>query len=560
METMRPSHLDSEGRARMVDVSGKPETVREAARRRLCAHVCRGFGGRCVWRKIRRATSALSRKSRACWRRKKQRSSSRFAIRCRSPKIVVEVEPAENGFTVRARVKTNSQTGVEMEALTAVSVACLTIYDMLKAVDKHMSIEAVRVIAKSGGKSGDWTAPDGCGMMTPEEARAAMLAAFTIKAKTESIALDEALGRVLAEDIIAKRDQPPFAGSAMDGYALRASETPGRLSVIGEAAAGRGLVAALKAGEAARIFTGAPMPDGADSVLIQEDALREGDVLIAPSVELAQHVRARGIDFHAGDILLRKGAPLDGVAISLAASAGLPALQVYKKPRIAILATGDEIVPPGGDPGPHQIFESGSFGIAALAKAWGAEAWRVKAQSDDVSSIAAAVEAALADADMLITIGGASVGDHDLVRPALATFDAKFAVEKIGVRPGKPTFFAQTKLGPVLGLPGNPASGLVCAHLFLKPLIEACFGRYGAPILIQALLDAPLPKNGPREHYLRSVLRFEGAQMRVRAAETQDSSLISVFQAANALIRRLPNAPAAQSGELVEIVHLGRLF
>lgn len=395
-------------------------------------------------------------------------------------------------------------------------------------------------------------------MMAPDEARAAMLAAFAATPQTESVALDDALGRVLAEDIVARRDQPPFAGSAMDGYALRGADTPGRLRVIGEAAAGRGFDGALGQGEAARIFTGAPMPEGADCVLIQEDAKREGDVLIAPGVEPGRHVRARGVDFHAEDILLRRGARLDGVGLSLAAASGAPMLQVYERPRIAIMATGDEIVAPGQEAAAHQIYESGSFGVAALVKSWGGEAKRVKAQGDDLAAIAQAMQAALAEADLLVTIGGASVGDHDLVRPALETFEARFAVEKIAVRPGKPTFLARTKIGYALGLPGNPASGLVSAHLFLKPLIEAWFGRAPAPVFRRARLAAPLPKNGPREHYLRARSDIEAGALIVRAAEAQDSSLLSVFQSANALIRRMPNAPAAEAGEFVDMLDLER--
>src|ERR1700741_3779169 len=313
--------------------------------------------------------------------------------------------------------------------------------------------------------------------MSPDEARAVMLAAFAPGAQAERVALEDALGRVLAEDVVARRDQPPFAGSAMDGYALRAADTPGRLRVVGEAAAGPGFAGVLGAGQAARIFTGAPMPEGADSVLIQEDASREGDDVIAPAVAPGRNVRAQGIDFHAADVLLRKGARLDGVALSLAAASGEPTLMVAKRPRVAVLATGDEIVAPGAEPAPHQIYESGSFGIAALVTSWGGEARRVKAQGDNAAAIARAVNAALSEADLLVTIGGASVGDHDLVRPALGTFDARFAVPKIAVRPGKPTFFAETRLGPVLGLPGNPASALVCAHLFLKPLVDAWLGR-----------------------------------------------------------------------------------
>ena len=394
--------------------------------------------------------------------------------------------------------------------------------------------------------------------MSPELARRAMLACFTCKAGIESVALEEAFGRVLAEDVIAWRDQPPFAGSAMDGYALRAADTPGRFRVIGEAAAGHGFVGGLARGEAVRIFTGAPMPEGADGVLLQEDARHEGEYLIAPEVMRNRNVRAQGIDFRAADLLLRKGTRLDGVALSLAAASGMPLLEVVRPPRIAILATGDEIVPPGTIPEPHQIFESGSYGIAGLVKGWGGEAMRIKAQGDDIALIAQAVEAALSDADLLITIGGASIGDHDLVRPALGRFDAHFAVTKIAVRPGKPSFFAETRLGPVLGLPGNPAAGLVCAYLFVRPLIEAWFGRDPMPVFSLAHLTAPLPANGPREHYLRASMLCKDATIHAHAAEDQDSSLISVFETADALIRRLPHATEAKVGDLVEMLDLRR--
>lgn len=394
--------------------------------------------------------------------------------------------------------------------------------------------------------------------MTPDEARAAMIAAFARNGGAEDVALDAALGRTLAQDVIAKRAQPPFSGSAMDGYALRAADTPGRLRVTGEAAAGRGFVGAVRAGEATRIFTGAPLPDGADSVLIQEDAARDGEYVIAPPTQAGQNVRAQGIDFREGAALLHKGARLDGLALSLAAASGASTLSVVRRPRIAILATGDEIVPPGSAPAPHQIFESGSYGVAALVTEWGAEARRVTSQPDDLAALESAIEAALRDADLLVTIGGASVGDHDLVRPALARFDATFVVERIGVRPGKPTFFAQTRIGPVLGLPGNPASALVCAMLFIRPLIETWCGRDGAPRFSQARLAAPLPQNGPREHYLRALRSNEGAVSSVRAAEDQDSSLLVVFQSADVLIRRLPNAPASEMGALVEILDLER--
>lgn len=395
-------------------------------------------------------------------------------------------------------------------------------------------------------------------MMTPDQARAAMLAAFEAKAETEMVALDAALGRVLARDVIAARDQPPFANSAMDGYALRASDTPGRLRVAGESAAGRGYQQKLQAGEAVRIFTGAPMPEGADSVLIQEEAKRDGATLAAPKVEAGAHVRVRGLDFRAGATLLKRGERLDGIGLALAAASGASALAVAKPLRVAILATGDEIVAPGAAPAWDQIYESCSFGVAGLTREWGAEVERLEAQGDDVDALARAVEAGWRRADLVVTIGGASVGDHDLVRTAIARFSARFVVEKIGVRPGKPTFFARTDLGPVLGLPGNPASGLVCSWLFLRPLIEHWHGRDPTPAFRQARLAADMPANGPREHYLRAQLAFEGAQLLVRAAEDQDSSRLSIFQRANALIRRTPNAPPAARGESTEVLPLGR--
>lgn len=395
-------------------------------------------------------------------------------------------------------------------------------------------------------------------MMTPDAARAAMLAAFAAKAEVQSVALDAALGRVLAEDVIATRDQPPFANSAMDGYALRAADTPATVRVVGESAAGRGFKGALRAGEAVRIFTGAPMPEGADSVLIQEEARRDGDALTAPRVAHGDNVRTRGLDFRAGAVLLKKGARLDGVALALAAASGKPTLNVIAPLCIAVLATGDEIVAPGAAPKWDQIFESCSFGIVGLATRWGAVARRVESKGDDVGVLSHAIKSALRDADLLVTIGGASVGDHDLVRPALKPFAPRFAVEKIGVRPGKPTFFAQTQLGPVLGLPGNPASGLACAHLFLKPLLEHWCGRDPTPAFRRAKLAEPLPANGSREHYLRAALGHEGAVVTVRAAEDQDSSRLSIFQNADALIRRMPNAPPGVRGEEVELLELGR--
>jgi len=390
------------------------------------------------------------------------------------------------------------------------------------------------------------------------DARARMLAAIAPLA-IESVPLLEAAGRVLAEPIVAKRDQPPFSASSMDGYALRSADTPGTLKVVGESSAGAGLARALNAGEAARIFTGAPMPQGADSVVIQEDVKREGDALTAPAPPRGDNVRTQGIDFKSGATLLAPGVLLDGVALSLAAAAGAPSVRVRKRPRIAILSTGDEIVAPGEAPGPHQIFDSVSFGLIPLIARWGGVATRLNARGDDIALLAGAARDAMETHDLLVTIGGASVGDRDLVKPALATLGVALHVERANVRPGKPVWFGQGDIGRVLGLPGNPASALVCAHLFLKPIIAAFTGGDPSVRFVRAALASDLPDNGSREHYLRARLDVseEGA-LRAAPFESQDSSLLSVFRDADALVRLPANAPALAAGALVDVLPLNR--
>ena len=304
------------------------------------------------------------------------------------------------------------------------------------------------------------------------------------------------------------------------------------------------------------------MPDGADTVVIQEDVRREGDLVIVPGAAAGNNVRARGGDFSAGAVLLTPGRVLDGVAIALAAATGAAALPVARRPRLAILCSGDELAPPGSLPGPYQIFDSGTYGVAGLVRAWGGIAQRLDVASDDAAIIAQAAEEGLRGSDLLVVIGGASVGDHDHARPALMRLGLELAVEKVAVRPGKPTWFGVTPHGPVLGLPGNPSSALVCAHLFLRPLIEAMLGRDGAACLAfhPARLAQALPANGPREHYLRSHVHVDAnGGLTVRSFEDQDSSLISVFAAANALIRLPPSAPALAAGALVDVLLLGPL-
>jgi molybdopterin molybdotransferase len=389
------------------------------------------------------------------------------------------------------------------------------------------------------------------------EARAAMLAAVTPLGQ-ERVPLDVALGRVLAEPVTASRDQPPFSVSAMDGYAIRAGDTPGVLTVVGEAAAGRGFAGTCEAGMAIRISTGAAVPSGADTIVMQEDAHHDGNRVTVPAAAPGKHIRPRAGDFAAGAVLLAAGRRLDGVAVSLAAASGAAHLPVMRAPRIAILSSGDELAAPGSVPGPFQIYDSGTYGIAALVRGWGGAARRLAVERDDVNAIAAAAAQGLRDSDLLVVLGGASVGDHDHARPALMQLGLELAVEKIAVRPGKPTWFGVTPSGPVLGLPGNPASALVCAALFLRPLIEAMLGCDPAACapFRRAHLARPVPANGPREHYLRARLDSEEGRLTVRAFEDQDSSLISVFAAANALIRLAPDAPAVEQGALVDVLLL----
>jgi molybdopterin molybdotransferase len=384
----------------------------------------------------------------------------------------------------------------------------------------------------------------------------AMLAAVSLL-PAESIALDEGLGRVLRQAIRAARDQPPFAVSAMDGYAVRSADAPGLLRLAGESAAGRAFDGVCGVGQAVRISTGAAVPQGADAVVIQEDVKREGNEVCVPAVVPGRHIRPRGGDFAAGDVLLPPGTDLGGGAMALAASSGAASLAVTRRPRIAILSSGNELAEPGATPGPWQIFDSVTFGVAGMIGAWGAIPQRLAVERDDVTAIGRAAGRALADNDLLVVIGGASVGDHDHARPALMKLGLTLAVEKVAIRPGKPTWFGATSHGPVLGLPGNPGSALVCAHLFLRPLLAAMLGRLPQPVFHRARLATALAANGPRENYLRARWGSDDQGcLTVGAFDNQDSSLISVFSAANALIRQWPSAPALEQGAVVDMLML----
>ena len=396
-------------------------------------------------------------------------------------------------------------------------------------------------------------------LLTVDAARTAMLAAIE-ELTAERVALDAVYGRVLREGVRAGRDQPPFAVSAMDGYAVRSVDTPGLLRLAGESAAGRGFEGRCGAGEAIRISTGAAVPGGTDTVVMQENVRREGDNVRVPVSSEGQNIRPRGGDFAAGKLLLESGRVLDGVAISLAAASGAANVLVARMPRIAILSSGDELAAPGTGPGPWQIFDSATFGMAGLIRGWGGTPNRLAVERDDVAAIACAARLGLAENDLLLVVGGASVGDHDHARPALMRLGLELTVEKVAVRPGKPTWFGVTPQGPVLGLPGNPASAMVCAHLFLRPILSTMLGCVAAPTFHRARLARALPANGPREHYLRACWSGDdNGCLTVHAFEDQDSSLISVFTAANALIRLPPNAPAIADGTAVDMLMLNRL-
>jgi molybdopterin molybdotransferase len=379
----------------------------------------------------------------------------------------------------------------------------------------------------------------------------------------ETVALDyHATGRVLAEPIRAIRGQPPFDASAMDGWAVLIGDpgADGSYRIVGESAAGRGFDASVGAGEAVRIFTGAPVPTGC-TVVIQEQAERRGEAvhIAAPPSANRANVRAKGGDFHADDALLERGMRLDAWRLALAASAGRGKALVYPRPRVAILTTGEELVEPGaGEPTASQIFESNTPALASLIAGWGATPIRLSPARDDEAEIAASV--ANVDVDLIVTVGGASVGDYDLVKPAFRRLGLTLEVESIALRPGKPTWFGRLSDGRhVLGLPGNPASGLVAAELFLRPLLNAWLGADPALKLEPARLASPLPQTGPREHWMRASLAVDTeGRLVVTPFPDQDSSLVTVFARADALLRRRADAPPLAKGDVVETLRLDR--
>jgi len=373
---------------------------------------------------------------------------------------------------------------------------------------------------------------------------------------TERVALAEAAGRVLAEDVIAGRAQPPFAASAMDGYAVRSADLGdgAAFRLIGEAPAGRAFTGAVGPGETVRIFTGAPVPEGADFVVIQEDTeeTSSGMRLVRAPGENA-NIRPAGGDFATGDRIAapRRLRPAD---IALAAAMNAPEVVVRRRPDVAVMATGDELVQPGEVPGPDQIVASNALGLKALFEEAGAIARLLPIARDTEASLEASFRLARS-ADLIVTIGGASVGDHDLVAPVAERLGMERAFYKVAMRPGKPLMAGRLDGAAVVGLPGNPVSAMVCGHIFVLPLLRAMLGFPPAPAPRRlARLACGLGANGPREHYMRA--RREGDA--VTPFDRQDSSLLSILSGADALLVRPPNDPPRVAGAEVEIVPLGQ--
>ena len=383
----------------------------------------------------------------------------------------------------------------------------------------------------------------------------------------ETVPIAEAHGRVLAEDLAALRSQPPAAVSAMDGYAVRAADLAGgrtELKLIGEVAAGKPSAGRVGPGEAARIFTGGVVPLGADAVVIQEDAERRGAAVdIAASaqpVRPGKHIRREALDFARGDVLLRAGRRLSARDIALAAAMNHAKIPVRRRPRVAILATGDELIRPGQNPGPGQIVSANGLALCAFARAEGAEPRDFGIAPDRIEPTAAALDEMRAwGADVMVTTGGASVGEHDLVQKALAARGMKLAFWKVAVRPGRPMMHGRIEKTRVLGLPGNPVSAYVCAFLFLAPLLRRLLGRADSiPELESAVLGRELGQNDERADYLRAKLerRQDGALV-ASAFPVQDSSMLAPLAEADCLIIREPYAPAAAAGSRCAILKLG---
>ncbi|RMA42019.1 molybdopterin molybdotransferase MoeA [Rhodophyticola porphyridii] len=394
-------------------------------------------------------------------------------------------------------------------------------------------------------------------MISVAEALAHCLA-LTRPLEVEEVPLSEAAGRVLARSVLARRDQPPFAASAMDGYAVRGADVaPGaRLTVVGEVPAGHMWSGRIGAGEALRIFTGAPVPEGADRIVIQEDVQREGDqIMLGDKLDAGLHIRAAGVDFRKGHGIEapRRLSPAD---IALAASMNHPRMPVTRRPDVALIATGDELVQPGETPRPDQIIASNTYGLKAVIEAEGGQARLLPIARDTHESLEQVLGLA-AGADLIVTIGGASVGDHDLVGQVAQAMGLERSFYKIAMRPGKPLMAGRLAGSALVGLPGNPVSSMVCGHLFIVPMMRAFLGLpAGERRRSRARLTVDVPANGPREHYMRACLSHGADLPEVTPVDMQDSSLLTRLSEADTLLVLPPHQPPLKAGAMVEILPL----
>lgn len=395
-------------------------------------------------------------------------------------------------------------------------------------------------------------------MISVEEAVRRIVAAFS-PVEAETVSLDAASKRVLAEDVIARCNQPPFDVSAMDGYAVRAADTanpPVRLKVIGSSPAGHPFDSMVGANEAVRIFTGGVAPRGADTIVIQEDTDGgDANVQINVAAEMRRHIRPAAQDFRADDVLVQKGTRLGPRHLGLIAAGDVPGVSVRRRPRVVFAATGDELSPPGARRNPGGIVASSVYALSAQIVQWGGEPRSLGILPDRIESIAAIADEA-ASADLIVTLGGASVGEHDLIQRALGPKGFELDFWKIAMRPGKPLIFGHLGKTPLLGLPGNPVSSYVCALLFLKPAIAAMLGEsvQGQTTTVRA--GADLKANDGRQDYIRARLVRRNDALCAEPSPVQDSSMQRLLAEADVLIVRPPHAPAAEEGDEIRIIPL----
>lgn len=395
-------------------------------------------------------------------------------------------------------------------------------------------------------------------MISVDEAVTRISTAFRT-VESEMVPLSAAVGRVLAEKMVARCSQPPEPVSSMDGYAVRASDVRqagSRLKIVGAAPAGHPFRGTVQMGEAVRIFTGAVVPEGADSIVIQEDTIADGGNVTCnvPAIR-SRHIRVEGLDFKRGDVVAEAGRRLTPRDLSLFAAADIPDLPVRRRPRVAFAATGDELSRPGERRRPGGIVASSGYGLSALIEHWGGEPTDLGILPDTIDAISG-IANGVGAADLVLTLGGASVGDHDLVQRALGPEGFALDFWKIAMRPGKPLIFGRLKDTPLIGLPGNPVSTLVCAILFVQPAVNAMLGAPSRQHLASAQVSRPLPANDARQDYLRAEMTFRGDEVLVEPFAIQDSSMLGTLAKSNCLIVREPHAPAVPAGGRVRVLLL----